>query len=480
MKKFVFGMILFAVAAILAGVWYSNENLVVPEKISFMADTCLSENEGLNLFCSEYQKLTGIELDLFRPVHNTYREKMLRDFAVGKYPDVFEIMPDYLVDYMKFAKENKIAPLDKYIKRSAVFKNIDSNYVEALRFNGNIYGVPINSGGGCLPYVRKDWLDNLGLKEPKNWQEFYAVLKAFTDDDPNQNGVKDTFGITIPGLRDSMYLQVFYQGAEHDFVRRNGVWVDGFVEPAMEKALERLQLAYSSGAINKDFLNDKTSSCRDQFTNGQCGIFPYWAGHWAENLQIRTVKVDPKADVIALPAFDNVSYVNRIGPIIAISKAGTDGKTLKPKSVFKHIIEFMHDGSKGEMLFVNGVEGVHWKQEGDDYTKLPSLANPQNLFSKAYTEPALILNEKFENPFSLSEKEQASIDAFHSSRIFRTLPPDSATYDLFSEQILDLKISIMSDIILGLKTYEEGMQLYRDRSRTLHVQQILDEANNVK
>lgn len=40
-------------------------------------------------------------------------------------------------------------------------------------------------------YINQDWLDNLGLKQPTNTQELYNVLKAFKNDDPNQNGDND-------------------------------------------------------------------------------------------------------------------------------------------------------------------------------------------------------------------------------------------------------------------------------------------------
>ena len=43
--------------------------------------------------------------------------------------------------------------------------------------------------------IRKDWLENLGLEEPKTIDEFYNVLKAFTKDDPDGNGKDDTYGL---------------------------------------------------------------------------------------------------------------------------------------------------------------------------------------------------------------------------------------------------------------------------------------------
>jgi hypothetical protein len=40
--------------------------------------------------------------------------------------------------------------------------------------------------------LRKDWLDKLGLEIPKTTDDLYEVAKAFTELDPDGNGVDDT------------------------------------------------------------------------------------------------------------------------------------------------------------------------------------------------------------------------------------------------------------------------------------------------
>lgn len=71
--------------------------------------------------------------------------------------------------------------------------------------DGKTYGLacaPVLTEGQVM-VIRQDWLDNLGLKAPATLDEFEAVIRAFTEDDPDGNGKKDTYGFTYEG--DSIY-----------------------------------------------------------------------------------------------------------------------------------------------------------------------------------------------------------------------------------------------------------------------------------
>lgn len=61
---------------------------------------------------------------------------------------------------------------------------------------------------GCVTYVKKAWLDNCGLDVPTNYDEYLAMLEAFTTGDPDGNGVNgDTYGVSAGfiGTRGSIY-----------------------------------------------------------------------------------------------------------------------------------------------------------------------------------------------------------------------------------------------------------------------------------
>ena len=43
----------------------------------------------------------------------------------------------------------------------------------------------------AMPFINTQWLKTLGLEMPTNWDELLTVLRAFRDQDPNQNGIAD-------------------------------------------------------------------------------------------------------------------------------------------------------------------------------------------------------------------------------------------------------------------------------------------------
>ena len=67
--------------------------------------------------------------------------------------------------------------------------------------------------------IRKDWLAKLGLKEPQTVDDLYTIAKAFTEQDPDGNGKKDTYGLIIPKWPGN-YASASPYDVDRDLVRR--------------------------------------------------------------------------------------------------------------------------------------------------------------------------------------------------------------------------------------------------------------------
>jgi putative aldouronate transport system substrate-binding protein len=77
----------------------------------------------------------------------------------------------------------------------------------ARAYDGKIYGLPRKMTTRPETYavwsINQNWLDKLNLKMPTTTEEFYTVLKAFKDRDPNGNGIADEIPWAPMGFGDN-------------------------------------------------------------------------------------------------------------------------------------------------------------------------------------------------------------------------------------------------------------------------------------
>lgn len=128
--------------------------------------------------------------------------------AGGDYPDVFIFSSLGKNSIDKYGSEGIFIPLEDYIKTYApnLTKYLDEGdlwpYITAP--DGHVYEMPaLNTGAelqsGFHVWLNHKWMDNLGLSEPKNLDEFYDVLKAFKEEDANGNGdTEDEIPLSVP------------------------------------------------------------------------------------------------------------------------------------------------------------------------------------------------------------------------------------------------------------------------------------------
>jgi putative aldouronate transport system substrate-binding protein len=467
LRIFVFAMAVVMIFSITA----FGAKVEKPKKITAILDDILKLEDGQDKFAKEYEKQTGIKLLVTQPPHQQYYEKLKLAFSTGDIPDVVEIMAP---DYVNYALQGAFIPLDNYIKKSAVLKKAGHKYLYAGKVNGKVYGFPVDNGGGCVTYIRKDWLDKLGLKVPTTWEQFYKVMEAFTFKDPDGNGKNDTVGYTAPGVNGDIYLRDILQNAVLDFTVKNGKWVDGMAQPEFTKAMERFRKAYAAGIIDKEIFTNKTSTCRDKFYAGKVGIFTYWSGTRAIEME-ESVQQGPSgksASVIPIKAIKGSHYVNRVPVFHAITV-----KAKNPEGIFKYFIEYEHDGGKGQLLFSRGVEGVHYAKNGNEYKIMPSLSNPSQLFTKAYIHPAQEIVPG-NDPFPIDRRITNSIKVFQASAVMQKLAPASQTLVRVGADLDALRQEVISKILIGEYTVNNGMALYVKKSQELGMAKILSEMNN--
>jgi putative aldouronate transport system substrate-binding protein len=158
--------------------------------------------KNMNRFWQELEKQLNVTWNVNYAVGNTnYAEKVGTLLASGNLPDLFRLNTGIAPSLLQAIQQGAFTDLTSYLSASAL-----NDYPNLARFpsllwknvaiNGKIYGVPRPFGftGGTSLY-RKDWAQKVGMPEPKNANDFYKLMQAFTKGDPDGDGAADTWGM---------------------------------------------------------------------------------------------------------------------------------------------------------------------------------------------------------------------------------------------------------------------------------------------
>lgn len=128
--------------------------------------------------------------------------------------------------------------------------------------------------------IRQDWLDNLNLKVPTTLDELEDVLYAFTFDDPDGNGVDDTYGLGGDGY-DFRTFWPWIQGSGEAYshydkfmVKEDGTYLYGPASDDTKIWVDRVAKLYKDGVITQDIVADTDRD--EEMANGGFGVTYSW------------------------------------------------------------------------------------------------------------------------------------------------------------------------------------------------------------
>ena len=476
MKKLITLMLVLALCLGLVSVPASAEDTF---KIVMMVDnTVVNQDNGREAFEARWEELNpGFDLEIIQPDHSAYYDVMQQRMASGDWPDVVLLSSTYYSDYaangalwdMTEAWENSKT------KNSGRF-NGDS-VIEGLKIDGKLYGFSPARGNGCVTYVKKAWLDAVGMDAPTTYDEYIAMCEAFVEK-------YGTYAVSAAGFVGNEapfinYLPEFYQEAYPFFIKNDdGEWVDGFMEENMKEALQRIQDAVAAGIIDKETLTNKTSDARNKFYDDKFGVFTYWAGTWATNLKTNLEANGKDGELVVLePLEESALYYDRVPPMWCITTKCSD-----PQKVFDAFIDTMLDGGDCQMLWTYGVEGVHWSKsagtvlagtekeatyEDGQFHMLESMEKAGTLYTKNHIDPMLSLAafaEGYYDPREASVKPEAKAAAelFNANSRLASIVPTTAEMSELNGDLTSIKNEIIADIALGKISVEEGYERFAE------------------
>ena len=242
------------------------------------------------------ERLNVQNQDVFEAMDEQYTDSVTMVIAQNDLPDVM-IVED--LDELQYLVDNDmIADLtDSYNNcMSDTIKNIYGSYgrdiLDVVTFGGKIMAIPETniSDGPNLIWLRKDWMDALGLSAPRTLSDVEEIIRQFKEKDPGHNGAGNTVGLVCDtslcggcGYSSEYTLDIIF-AAYGAFPKQwiydeDGNVVYGSVQPEAKEALANIHELYKEGILDQDFLMRTSSNLIELIVDGQCGSFfgPWWA-----------------------------------------------------------------------------------------------------------------------------------------------------------------------------------------------------------
>lgn len=304
---------------------------------------------------------------------NEAQQKLNVLFAAGNAPDViFEYSPAIK---NSLYEQKQLMPLNDVIdKYSTEYKKLLQDFPSlkkaGTKSDGKIYeiGRLVRLEPATLLLIRTDWLKKLNLEVPKTAEDLLKVAKAFTEQDPDGNGQKDTFGINMSSGGD-VVIETMFQAGNRWLIKDNQLtygWNQIKDATAFKKRL------YDDGSIDKDFATDKNGARAIQsFATGKLGMYVSYIGTGSV---LATQLLDPlfknlptaEVDVFPLPKSAYGQFMPKIGNPIQMT-AVVNANAKDPKAVMQYL-DFMMKETTTYTL-INGITGVHSKKDENGCTQ---------------------------------------------------------------------------------------------------------------
>ncbi len=247
-----------------------KDDLNIDVEIAFTADISTDAyNNKLNTL------LASDDLpDVFRHSDHTYFKQA---YEAGYIMDITGVYDQYASDAVKAYEEQF------------------PDCFEGVKFDGKMYAYPYmvdNFHQAFNLWIRDDWLENTKSEPPTTVEEMVELARKFTKEDPDGNGVDDTYGFgmagdvlqnnygTLNGLFAAYGVPAF-QSTGIFYRGEDGKITNSYLNPACKDALTVAKQMYDEGLIDPEFVVKDVSNMETDVATGKIGMMYHacW-GDW--------------------------------------------------------------------------------------------------------------------------------------------------------------------------------------------------------
>lgn len=312
-------------------------------------------------------QITGTELNVNIVPTDQFLQKVNLMIAANDVPDLIRFNG---YDHFQYIDTGALLDLTPYLEKYPELKAVMPQEAwDLVTVDGHIYTIPnYNVPGKYSYYVRQDWLENLGLKQPKTLEELREVLIAFTYNDPDGNGVDDTYGLSvhemIGGMEVTCFMPVFgaYGIQPNRFFEKDGKAYNPVLTENYKQALEFCHQLYAvDKVVDPDIFIIQSDAALQNIVNSKTGTTVGWWATICEavNDRLKMPSICPEAkwvmcNDITGPNGDYGMMANNLNSFTVSISANS-------KNIDKCFELLTYLGSdEGFMLSCYGEEGVHY------------------------------------------------------------------------------------------------------------------------
>lgn len=317
-------------------------------------------NEALNIDLT----LTGVAAEYERQVNVR--------IAGGNFPDVF--MAPNRNYFLQYARDGVIMELEPYRSQLGNYLAMNPDAQAMGIVDGKWYSTATNLGINYSGfYIRKDWLDALGLDIPKTLDDYLEVCKEFTFNDPDGNGKNDTYGYSGQGLGAfTPFFAAFGVGQYGQTFAEDGSIVFSHEDPRAKQAISWLKDFAASGVIDPNIIAiKKGTEVTQKQAQGLVGlVWSSWPAMRKPEFVDMLTSVYPNSEWVLIdppigPNGDqNNGTFNSLGARIYYVYPATLEKDAARRDKTLELVDYCAS-EPGYRLTSFGLEGTHYNVNSD-------------------------------------------------------------------------------------------------------------------
>lgn len=229
------------------------------------------------------EEMTGVHIDFLHPTAGQGKEQFNLMIASRDLPDLIEYGwigynggPEKAISDGIILKLNDL--IDAYAPDAKTLMQSSPVVAkQSVTDNGSYYAfMAVGESNGNTqsgPFLRADWLADLGLEDPTTLEEWTAILEKFK----SEKGAEFPFtGTSGTFLSDTPICGAF--GIGPDFYQKDGKVKYGPIDPEYKQYLAFVKDWYDRGLLDPDFAANDSKTLAANMTGGKSGFMVGFAG----------------------------------------------------------------------------------------------------------------------------------------------------------------------------------------------------------